>query len=367
MSRPPLTPVIDALPATIPFVGPETQQRQRGRPFKARLGANESGFGPSPAVIEAMRAAAPDMWQYGDPENHDLKMAVAGFYGLSPSNITIGGGMDGLLETTARQYVEPGTSVVTSLGAYPTFNYHVAVCGGALTTVPFRDDREDLDGLLDAVKRTDARLVYLSNPDNPMGTWWDAGEIKAFAMALPETTLFILDEAYCETGPQSALPEIGFMRPNLVRMRTFSKAYGLAGLRCAYGIAQAETISGYDKVRNQYGMTKMAQVAGVAALADQAWLDEVVRKVADGRERIAQIARANGLEPIASATNFVTIDCGRDGAYAAKVLQELVARDIFIRKPMAPGLNRCIRVSCGPDDEVDLFEAALPEALGAAN
>ncbi len=366
MSRPPLTSIVDALPATIPFVGPETQERQRGRPFRARLGANESGFGPSPRVIEAMRAAAPQMWKYGDPENFDLKQAVAAHYRIAPARVTIGGGIDGLLETTARQYVGPGTPVVTSLGAYPTFNYHVAVCGGALTTVPFRDDREDLVGLLDAVRRTGARLVYLSNPDNPMGTWWDAGEIEAFAAALPETTLFILDEAYCETGPQSALPEIGFTRPNLVRMRTFSKAYGLAGLRCAYAIAEPETISGYDKVRNQYGMTKMAQAAGVAALADQAWLADVVAKVDACRDRIAEIARANGLQPIASATNFVTIDCGRDGEFAVKVLQELGTRDVFIRKPMAPGLDRCIRVSCGPEDELDLFEEALPEALKAA-
>ena len=149
-------------------------------------------------------------------------------------------------------------------------------------------------------------------------------------------------------------------------MRTFSKAYGLAGMRVAYAIAEAGTITGYDKVRNQYGMTKMAQVAAKAALADQAWLADVVARVDASRNRIAAIAQENGLAPIPSATNFVTIDCHRDGDFAMRVLQELGKRDVFIRKPMAPGLDRCIRVSTGPDDEIDLFARMLPEALAAA-
>ena len=364
MTRPPLTEIVAALPSSTPFVGPEALERRRGgRPFAARLGANESGFGPSPAVVAAMAAAAPSMWQYCDPENHDLRVALAAHYGLAPDNFAIDRGIDGLLEVTCRQYVSPGTAVVTSLGAYPTFNYHVAVCGGALTTVPFRDDREDLDGLMDAVKRTAARIVYLSNPDNPMGTWHGASAVLAFLDALPETTLLVLDEAYCETAPADALPPVDLLRPNLVRMRTFSKAYGLAGLRCGYAIGDEQAISAFNKVRNQYGMTKMAQVAAIAALGDQAWLDKVVAEVAACRTRIAHIARTNGLAPLPSATNFVTIDCGCDAAYAQAVLAALAERDVFIRKPMAPVLDRCIRVSCGPAQEIDRFEAAFPDAL----
>ncbi len=364
--RPPLTPIAEALSATVPFVGPEAQERARGRPFKARLGANESGFGPSPNVVAAMCDAAPDMWKYCDPENHDLRAALAAHYGLKPQNFAVDRGIDGILEVACRQYVAPGTPVVTSLGAYPTFNYDVAVNGGVLHAVPFKDDREDLGGLAAKVRETGAPLVYLSNPDNPMGTWWEAGDVQAFADSLPETTLLLLDEAYGETGPQSALPPIDVSRPNILRLRTFSKAYGLAGLRCGYAIGEEETIRNFDKVRNQYGMTKMAQEACVAALADQAWLAEVVAKVAACRERLSRIALANGLKPIASGTNFVTMDCGRDGAYAKRILDGLLARDVFIRKPMAPVLDRCIRVSCGPQDEIAIFEAALPQAILAA-
>ena len=229
--------------------------------------------------------------------------------------------------------------------------------------VPYADDREDLDRLIEAARRENAALVYLSNPDNPMGTWWEAGDITRFIEALPETTMLVLDEAYGETAPQSAIPPLEPDRPNVIRTRTFSKAYGLAGLRCGYAIGEAETIRNFDKVRNHFGVNRMAQVAGEAALADQAYLDSVVRRVAAARERIADIASANGLAPLPSATNFVTIDCGSDGAFALKLLQALIARDVFVRKPMAAGLDRCIRISAGLDREMDILAEELPQAL----
>ena len=367
MNRPALTALAATLPATVPFVGPEAQERQRGRPFRARIGANESGFGPSPAVKAAIAEAAGDVWKYADPENHDLKAALAAHLGVAPENITVGEGIDGLLGLVVRLFVEPGQPVVTSLGAYPTFNYHVAGFGGRLVSVPYRDDRENLQGLADAARRENAPLVYLSNPDNPMGTWWEAAEISRLIEALPETTLLVLDEAYGETAPASAIPPLDVARPNVVRMRTFSKAYGLAGLRCGYAIGEAETIRAFDKVRNHFGVNRMAQTAALAALGDQDYLFSVIGSVAACRVRIAAIAEANGLKPLPSATNFVTFDCGRDSAFALKVMQELIARDVFVRKPMAPVLDRCVRVSAGPEAEIDLFEQMLPEALTAAH
>jgi histidinol-phosphate aminotransferase len=362
----PTTRLVQSLPATVPFVGPEHQERDRGRPFRARIGANESSFGPSPAVIAAMTAAAPEQWKYCDPDNHDLKAALAAHLRVPFENVIVGEGIDGLLNLAVRMYVEPGDAVVTSLGAYPTFNFHVAGFGGRLVTVPYEKDRENLAGLLDAVRRENARMVYLSNPDNPMGTWWEAGEVSRFADALPEGTMLVLDEAYGETGPASALPPLDTERPNVLRMRTFSKAYGLAGIRLGYAVGERGAIADFEKIRNHYGTSRMAQVAGVAALADQSWLAHVANRVAAGRERIEAIARANGLAPIASATNFVTIDCGGDGDFALKVLQALISRDVFIRKPMASVLNRCIRVSVGLDHELDIFAEELPGALAVA-
>lgn len=364
--RPPLTPVIEALPTMVPFVGPEAQERASGRPFRARMGANESSFGPSPRVIARMAEVAKDQWMYCDPDNHDLKVAAAAHHGIQPENIVVGEGIDGLLGLIVRMYIAPGDPVVTSLGAYPTFNFHVAASGGRLVAVPYENDRENLDGLLAAARRENAPLVYLSNPDNPMGSWWNADEINRFAAELPETSMLVLDEAYCELGPASAVPAIDVSRPNLVRMRTFSKAYGLAGIRCGYAFGEAQVIRDFEKVRNHYGVSRMAQIAGVDALADQAYLDSVVARVARGRERIAEIARENGLTPLPSATNFVTIDCGSDGEFASRVLKEMLSRDVFIRKPMAAGLDRCIRVSVGLDHELDIFAEELPGALAAA-
>jgi len=132
----PFTPIVRELPSTVPFVGPEAQERARGRPFRARIGANENVFGPSPRAVAAMQAAAAQAWMYGDPENHDLKHALARHHGIEPDNVVVGEGIDGLFGYTARLFVEPGTAVATSQGAYPTFNFQVAGCGGRIVTVP---------------------------------------------------------------------------------------------------------------------------------------------------------------------------------------------------------------------------------------
>ncbi len=200
------TPLAASLPATVPFVGPEAIERQRGLAVRARIGANESGFGPAPSVLSTIAEKSGEIWKYNDPENHALKSALAAHLGLTPQNFVIGEGIDDLLGLIVRLVIEPGMPVVTSLGAYPTFNFHVNGFGGRLVTAPYRDDREDLDSLLALVRQEDAPLVYFANPDNPMGSWWDAGSIVAFARALPPTTLLILDEAYSETAPGGSIP-----------------------------------------------------------------------------------------------------------------------------------------------------------------
>lgn len=362
---PRFTALAQSLPPTVPFVGPETQERARGTEFTARLGANENGFGPAPSAIEAIGREAPLIWRYADPENHDLRAALGTHLGLAAERVVVGEGIDGLLGLIVRLIVGPGTPVVTSLGAYPTFNFHVAGFGGKLVTVPYGDDHEDLDALLDAVRREDAALVYLSNPDNPMGTWHSAEAVTAFAKALPETTMLALDEAYGETAPTSALPAISALAdmPNVLRFRTFSKAYGLAGQRVGYVFGVEETVAMFHRVRNHFGVNRLGQAAAFAALQDQQWLTHVLSLTSASRDRIGLIAQGHGFKPIPSATNFVTIDCGRDAAYAKAILDGLVSRGVFIRMPGVAPLNRCIRVSTGPDAEISLFETALAEVV----
>jgi histidinol-phosphate aminotransferase len=363
---PRLTRLVAGLPATVPFVGPEAQERARGRPFRARLGANESVFGPSPLAVAAMAEAAAEAWMYGDPENHDLRAALAAAHGVAPAQVIVGEGIDGLLGLLVRLLVEPGDAVVTSDGAYPTFNYHVAGFGGRLVKVPYRDDREDPEALARAARETGARLVYLANPDNPMGSWHPGEAVEAMLEALPGDTLLALDEAYGEFAPTEALPRIDPEDPRVLRLRTFSKAQGLAGARVGYGIGAAALVAAFDRVRNHFGMSRVSQAGALAALADAGWLKHVVTEVGAARARIGRIAADNGLTALPSATNFVAIDCGRDGDFARAVLRELIARDIFVRMPFVAPQDRCIRVTCGGSRDLDALAEALPAALAAA-
>lgn len=366
MSLPSFTSIVSSLPETVPFVGPEALERRSGVATRARLGANESGFGPSPLAIEAMRNEAARSWAYPDPENHDLRMALAARLGVSMDEIAIGEGADGLMGLAVRLFIAPGDKVVTSLGAYPTFNYHVAGYGGALEFVPYQNVNEDLAGLLAAVRKNNARMVYLANPDNPMGSFWPAEDVNAFIAALPETCVLLLDEAYGELAPKNGLPAIDTSQGNVLRLRSFSKAYGLAGMRCGYAIGHRQVIGAFNRVRNHFGVNRLVQAGALAALADEAHLARIRHEIATSRQRIVSISNALRLNALASATNFVTVDCGRDGAFAQRVLEELGKLGVFIRKPMAPGLDRYIRISAGPEPEMKILEEALPLALQAA-
>ncbi len=364
--HPPFTPLVKNLPATVPFVGPDTVERQTGRRFRARIGANENVFGPSPKAIAAMREAATDVWKYGDPEIHDLKLALADHHGLPFENIAVGEGIDGLFGLAARLFVEPGITVATSLGAYPTFNYHVHGFGGRLVTTPYVEDRENPSGLLDLARKEKARLIYFSNPDNPMGSWWSGRDVARLIADLPSQAMLMLDEAYGEFAPEGTLPPFDVDNPQVLRFRTFSKAYGMAGLRVGYAIGHREVIRAFDKVRNHFGVTGLGQRAAIAALGDQDHLRHVIEKVSAAREEIARIASANEMRALPSASNFVAIDCGGDGAHAKRVLEGLLERGVFVRMPGVAPLNRCIRVTVGAATDLEIFAQELPAALKAA-
>ncbi|MET3924832.1 pyridoxal phosphate-dependent aminotransferase [Devosia sp. 2618] len=363
MSRPPLSPITATLDETVPFVGPEAIARRTGVPLKARIGANESPFGPAPSVLKAMAAAASESWHYGDPENHDLRLAIANHLGVDPANVMPGEGVDAILGMAVRLFAAPSSTVVTSLGGYPTFNYHIFGYGAAMHTVPYIGDREDVDALARAARETQASMVYLANPDNPMGSWWDAASVERFIDAVPETTMIILDEAYGEFAPQGTLPALDVERENLLRMRTFSKAYGLAGARVGYVIGETRNISAFNRIRNHFGISNVAQAAGIAALADQAFLQQSLLDVRQSLAETAAIAQKHGLMPLPTATNFLAVDCGRDGPHAQAILDGLAKRGIFVRKPVVTGLNRCIRISAGTADDRALLDAALGEVL----
>ncbi len=366
MTGPRYPSLIASLPETVPFVGPEVQERARGAEFDARLGANENVFGPSPKAIAALQNGAADIWKYADPTNFDLRNALAAKIGCVPENLIVGEGIDGLLGYLTRLLIEQGDAVVTSDGAYPTFNYHVAGFGGVLHKLPYRDDHEDLAALLDKAAEVDAKLVYFANPDNPMGTWVEGAEIEAALDRIPEGCVLILDEAYIEFAPKGTAANIAFDDPRVIRFRTFSKGYGMAGARVGYGIADPALIRAFDKIRNHFGMNRAAQAGALAALEDADWLAKTVANVDEGKAEIGRIAAQNGLTALPSATNFVAVDCGRDGDFARAVLASLIAQGVFVRMPFVAPQDRCIRISAGRPQDMQAFAAALPVALDAA-
>jgi histidinol-phosphate aminotransferase len=257
--------------------------------------------------------------------------------------------------------------VATSLGAYPTFNFHVAASGGKLVTTPYVNDKEDPASLLALVKAEGAKLLYFANPDNPMGSVWPAEDMQRLIEAVPENTMLLLDEAYIEFAPDGMAPTIDPSRKNLLRFRTFSKAHGLAGIRVGYAIGHPEIVSAFDKIRNHFGISRIGQAAAIAAIQDQAWVTHVKAEVIKARYRIKEIAEANGLKPLPSATNFMAIDCGRDATYARAIVDGLLQQGVFIRMPGVAPLNRCIRVSCGDTKSLDLLAEALPMVLKDKN
>ena len=358
------TNIIRKLSSEVPFVGPETKERQLSKKFIARLGANESVFGPSDKVIKAMKNCVEnDIWKYGDPENFDLKCALSKKLNVGFENILIGEGIDALLGYLVRLLVNKKTKVITSLGAYPTFNYHVRASGGQLIFVPYRTDHENLEGLLEATIKNKAKLIYLANPDNPMGTVHDGEKIKDFVNNLPDYCLLCLDEAYSDFVSNKYIPSIEIDNEKVIRFRTFSKAYGLAGARIGYAFGEKNIIKNFDKIRNHFGVNRVAQLGALTAINDQKYLKKVLKKVEFSKRIIYQIAHENNLSYIKSHTNFVAIDCGKTEVYATSVMNKLINLGIFIRMPSVAPLNRCIRLTVGNDLDISHFADSIKKAL----
>ena len=360
------TEIVKSLPSSVPFVGPEAQERMLDKIFDARIGANESVFGPSPIAIQKMKEAMTGIWMYGDPENFDLKNAIAKKHDLSPENILVGEGIDGILGYLVRMFVEKGDKVVTTDGSYPTFNYHVNGFGGILIKCKFKDDYENLDELLEKANSCKAKIMYISNPNNPMGTFNSANSIEETLQNLQDGTIICLDEAYADFVSIDALPKISESNKKVLRMRTFSKAYGLAGARVGYCIGHPDLISSFDKVRNHFGMSRISQIGALTSLKDKNHLNTVIEKVKISIQQLEIIAKENGCKVIPTHTNFLAIDCGFDGVFAKKVLNSLISNGIFVRMPFTSPQNRCIRVSAGTEDDMELFKKFFPIALNEA-
>lgn len=356
--------IIESLPDTVPFVAPEELERNRQATFIARIGANESAFGISAKASDAIKNAvgiSGCSW-YGDPLSYDLKTLLCEQIGLTRSEICVDAGIDTLLGLTVRMLMNPGDVMVTSKGAYPTVNYHVQGVGGVIHSVPYNNNHEDPDALAEAAHSQNAKLVYLANPDNPMGTRVSVEKIHSLVNSLPENCVLMLDEAYFEFMPEEFAPEVNTAIENVIRFRTFSKAYGMAGMRIGYAFGNSALLKGYDKIRNHFGVNKLAQIAAVASLQDESMLPTVRQTVQKGRERIYALASDLDLPYLESFTNFVAVDLG-SSERASKMLSLLADQGIFMRKPMQEPLDRFLRVGVGTEKEHRYFESKFPQLL----
>jgi len=355
-------PHIEAIPVVTPFIGPEQLMREGGHSSLLRLGANESAFGPSPKAVEAMAKELPRISWYGDPESYDLRSALAVRHGCSVENICVGAGIDDLMGLAVRAFISPGAVALATRGTYPTFSYHVTGFGGTLETVPYgADGFVDVDALIARANELRPAIVYLANPDNPSGTLLPATEVVRLFEALPAQSLLFLDEAYADfVDERHNFPPL--LHGRLLRVRTFSKAYGMAGARIGYMISTPRNVVTFQKIRLHYGVNRNAQIGALASLQDQAFRDYVVDQVAQGREDYYALAQAAGTNALRSHTNFVCIDFGTNER-ATTVMNHLLAHGVFIRKPGAPPLDRYVRVSVGTPEERLEFGARLRAVL----
>jgi histidinol-phosphate aminotransferase len=360
MIRP--TPAVEAIPQTTPFVGPEQLMRETHQRELVRLGANESAFGPSPIAVAAMTRELPRLAWYGDPESLDLRDALAKKHECDPSHIVVGSGIDDLMGLAVRAFVASGGAAVATMGTYPTFAYHVVGYGARLVEVPYRPDgTPDCDALIDVTRSAMPSIVYLANPDNPSGRFIARDQIEAFYEALPHDTLLLLDEAYGDfVDDRELLPAV--FEDRLIRLRTFSKAYGMAGARIGYALTTKRNVATFQKIRLHYGINRNAQIGALASLGDAAFRDHVVIETAHAREAYYRLAAELGRPYIESRTNFVCI--GMETAErATRVMNELLRRGVWIRKPGAPPLDAYVRVSAGTAEMREAFSRALRDVL----
>jgi histidinol-phosphate aminotransferase len=343
------------------------------RRFAARgglceLGSNENPLGPSPRAVAAVRAALPQLHRYPDPLGGELRDALARLHGLHRENFILGDGSHELLMQLAQAFAGPGAGVVASEYGFAVYSIAARAAGAPFRAAPAlpadapMPRGHDLDAIAAAVD-AGTRLVYVCNPNNPTGTWFDSARLRGFLERMPAHVLVVVDEAYLEyveaPGLHSALAFLAEF-PNLVVTRTFSKAYGLAGLRVGYACADPRLLAVLERLRESFTVGLPGLAGAQAALADQEFVAQVREATRVERDWLgAELAR-RGLRVAPSQTNFVLVDLGRA---AAPIEAALVERGVVPRPMAGYGLPDCLRLSLGRRADNQRLLAALDEAL----
>ena len=326
-----------------------------------KLASNENPLGAPARAREAMLATMEEVGRYPDGNAFALRSALAQRLDVPMEWVTVGSGSNDILEMAAGVMLAPGRSCIFSQYSFAVYAIATQARGARAIVVPAKHYGHDLDGMRRALS-TDTRLIYIANPNNPTGTFVDGATLEAFLQAVPPETVVVIDEAYNEyLPPQARYDAIAWVRrhPNLLVSRTFSKAYGLAGLRVGYGVAQGELSGLLNRVRMPFNVSVPAQAAACAALSDEDFLRRSYELNHRGLRELEIALKRMGLETVPSFANFILVRIGP----AARVYQELLARGVIVRPVANYDLPEWLRVTIGLPQENERFINALSAAL----
>jgi histidinol-phosphate aminotransferase len=348
----------------------EEVQRELGLERVVKLASNEGPFGPLPEALDALAEAAPELNRYPDGGGFRLRTALAERHGVRFEEIALGAGADGVVDCLAQVSLDPGDEIVCGWPSFPSYVIGARKLGAEPKMVPLRDGHYDLEALLAAVtERT--KLVYVCHPNNPTGTMNTRAELDDYFARVPDHVLTVLDQAYFEYVDEADYPdgveEYVKRGRRVVVLRTFSKIFGLAGLRVGYGVAPAEVVTAIGKVRRAFDITLPAQVAAVASLAAPGADSELERRRrvnAEGRPVVEEALREHGFDPVGPAVaNFVFAEVGED---SRPLFEQLLQEGVIVRPTAGFGAAGGIRVTVGTPEENAFFRAALGRVLSAA-
>lgn len=345
----------------VPGKSLEAMQREYGLSRIVKLASNENPLGPSPRAVRALREAAEGIHVYPDGPATALREAIAARWGVSPDWVFVGNGSDEVFRLLAETYLRPGDRVVVPRPSFPVYAIVATLMGAHVDAVPLRGGTMDLPAM--AARARGARMVFLCRPNNPTGGVFAGEELEAFLRSAGPDTLVVLDEAYREYD-ESLFDSKAFLEafPNLVVTRTFSKIYGLAGLRLGYGVGRPDVWRPLYTVRDPFSVNRLAQVAGLAALEDRDHLLASQKLNREGRECLKAFFEEIGLRPWPTQANFILVDLGRP---AAPVYEALLRQGVVVRLADPADLPTCLRVTIGMEEENRAFMRALRRALEA--
>jgi len=328
----------------------EEVQRTYGLARVSKLASNENPLGPSPLAIEAMGRCLSGLNIYPNG-GQDLRRVLAEKFETKIENVIAGSGSDGIISNIIRTFLSDEDEVLTTDAAFIGFQVLARSRGVAYRTVPYRDWHYDLKALAAAINER-TKIVYLANPNNPTGTIFSKHEFDEFYRHVPERVLIILDEAYFEYAKDNPrYPDsMHYRYDNVITLRTFSKVYGLAGVRIGYGFAHERLITNLLKVKLPFEPSTLAQAAGIAALADKEFLHKSLQLNARGLKFLTEGLRAIGLNVISSEANFVMVVLS-NAALATQLTTDLLEQGIIIRPLASFGLPNCVRISTGTDED----------------